>query len=178
MLISGVPDIDLEDFKRNTDYSGYNPTDQIIIWFWEVVSEYSQEDLAKLIQFITGTSKIPLEGFSHLIGMNGIQRISIHRDPIDYQLPKSHTCFNQLDLPNYATKEILKQKLGICLAWGSEGFGFMWFTWFVVLCVYNEMMTFALIVNIDDFNLKLKSNIWYHKQIEKFLAFYGRSFSA
>ena len=125
LLISGVPEVDLEDFKRNTDYSGYNPTDQIIIWFWEVVSEYSQEDLAKLIQFITGTSKIPLEGFSHLIGMNGIQRISIHRDPIDYQLPKSHTCFNQLDLPNYKTKEILKQKLGICLAWGSEGFGFM-----------------------------------------------------
>jgi hypothetical protein len=120
-----VPEVDIEDFKKNTDYSGYNPTDQIIIWFWEIVSEYSQEDLAKLVQFITGTSKIPLEGFSHLLGMNGIQRISIHRDPCDHQLPKSHTCFNQLDLPNYPSKEVLKQKLGICLAWGSEGFGFM-----------------------------------------------------
>lgn len=95
------------------------PTDQIIIWFWEAVSEYSQEDLAKLVQFITGSSKIPVEGFSHMIGMNGIQRISIHRDPMEHQLPKAHTCFNQLDLPNYATKEIMKQKLGICLAWGS-----------------------------------------------------------
>jgi E3 ubiquitin-protein ligase HUWE1 len=57
--------------------------------------------------------------------MNGIQRISIHRDPSIDQLPKSHTCFNQLDLPNYGTKEILRQRLGICLAWGSEGFGFM-----------------------------------------------------
>jgi E3 ubiquitin-protein ligase HUWE1 len=57
---SKIPEVDIEDFKKNTDYSGYNPADQIIIWFWEVVSEYSQEDLAKLVQFITGTSKIPL----------------------------------------------------------------------------------------------------------------------
>lgn len=103
-MISGVPMIDFEDFKKNTDYSGYSPDEQIIKWFWEIVSEYSQEDLAKLTQFITGTSKIPVEGFSHLIGMNGIQRISIHRDPNPHQLPKSHTCFNQLDLPSYSTK--------------------------------------------------------------------------
>jgi E3 ubiquitin-protein ligase HUWE1 len=96
--------VDVEDLKQNTDYSGYNPTDQIIIWFWEVVEEYSQESLAKLVQFITGTSKIPVEGFSQLVGMNGIQRISIHRDPNEHQLPKSHTCFNQLDLPNYESK--------------------------------------------------------------------------
>lgn len=125
LLISGVPEVDLDDLRKNTDYSGYNPTDQIIVWFWEVVSEYSQEELAKLVQFITGTSKIPVEGFSQIVGMNGIQRISIHRDPCDHQLPKSHTCFNQLDLPNYPSKEVLRQKLSICLAWGSEGFGFM-----------------------------------------------------
>lgn len=46
--------------KRNTDYTGYNPTDQIIVWFWEIVSEYTQEDIAKLVQFITGTSRIPV----------------------------------------------------------------------------------------------------------------------
>jgi hypothetical protein len=57
-----------------------------------------------LIQFITGTSKIPVDGFSQLRGMNGLQRISIHKDPSLHQLPKSHTCFNQLDLPNYPTK--------------------------------------------------------------------------
>lgn len=125
LLISGVPEVDVEDLKENTDYSGYAPGDQIIQWFWEIVEGYSQEDLAKLVQFITGTSKIPVEGFSQLVGMNGIQRISIHRDPCDHQLPKSHTCFNQLDLPNYPSKQILQEKLAICLAWGSEGFGFM-----------------------------------------------------
>lgn len=80
-MISGVPTVQIDDLKKNVDYSGYTPGDQIIIWFWEVVEGYTQENLAKLVQFITGTSKIPVEGFSQLVGMNGIQRISIHRDP-------------------------------------------------------------------------------------------------
>lgn len=38
LLISGIPEVDVEDMKRNTDYTGYNPTDPIIVWFWEIVS--------------------------------------------------------------------------------------------------------------------------------------------
>ena len=57
--------------------------------------------------------------------MHGPQKITIIKDCHIDQLPKSHTCFNQLDLPNYATKEILKEKLRITITWGSEGFGFM-----------------------------------------------------
>jgi hypothetical protein len=57
--------------------------------------------------------------------MHGLQKITIIKDCHIDQLPKSHTCFNQLDLPNYPTKEILKEKLRITITWGSEGFGFM-----------------------------------------------------
>lgn len=81
--------------------------------------------MARLIQFTTGTSKIPLEGFAAIQGMNGPQRISIHKDSHTSQLPKSHTCFNQLDLPCYPDKETMEKKLKVALAWGSEGFGFM-----------------------------------------------------
>ena len=125
LLMSGMPSIDFNDLKENTEYQGYAPDDNIIQWYWEVLSEYSNEDLAKLVQFITGTSKIPVDGFSELQGMNGPQKISIHRDANVHQLPKSHTCFNQLDLPNYPNKEILKEKLRVVLTWGSEGFGFL-----------------------------------------------------
>ena len=34
--------------------------------FWEVVRDMDKEDLALLLQFITGTSKVPLEGFKAL----------------------------------------------------------------------------------------------------------------
>ncbi len=125
LLMSGLPEIDLKDLKNNVDYSGYSPTDEVIQWFWEIVESYSQDDVAKLIQFITGTSKIPVEGFAMLQGMNGPQRISIHRDAVIHQLPKAHTCFNQLDLPQYKDRKTMEKQLHIAITWGAEGFGFM-----------------------------------------------------
>ena len=58
--MSGLPTINLDDLKQNVDYVGFNPTDDQIKWFWEILDEYTNEDLARLVQFITGTSKIPL----------------------------------------------------------------------------------------------------------------------
>lgn len=39
--MSGMPTIDLNDLKQNTEYQGYSPEDNIIKWYWEVLSEYS-----------------------------------------------------------------------------------------------------------------------------------------
>jgi hypothetical protein len=33
-LISGLPEIDFEDLRKNVDYSGYAPTDDAVKWFW------------------------------------------------------------------------------------------------------------------------------------------------
>lgn len=52
---------------------------------------------------------MPLEGFRALQGVHGPQRFSIHRayGPTD-RLPSAHTCFNQLDLIEYESKEQLR----------------------------------------------------------------------
>jgi E3 ubiquitin-protein ligase HUWE1 len=73
---------------------------------------------------VTGTSKVPLDGFKALLGMSGIQRFNIHRVPGDTnRLPTSHTCFNQLDLPEYASEEILRERLLLAIRVGAESFG-------------------------------------------------------
>ncbi len=66
LLISGLPEIDVDDLRANTDYHGYSPASPVIQYFWEVVREMDKEDLALLVQFVTGTSKVPLEGFKAL----------------------------------------------------------------------------------------------------------------
>jgi E3 ubiquitin-protein ligase HUWE1 len=49
-----------------------------------------------MLQFVTGTSKVPLNGFKELEGMNGVNRFNIHRDYGNKdRLPSSHTCFNR-----------------------------------------------------------------------------------
>jgi len=124
LLIGGVPDLDMNDLKNNTTYEGYKPGDQVIQWFWNVVLDLKREDKAKLIQFITGTSKVPLEGFANLQGMRGTQIFNIHRAFGETNLPSAHTCFNQLDLPQYKSESVLKEKLMTAINEGSEGFGF------------------------------------------------------
>ena len=44
--------------RANTEYSGYSAASPVIQWFWEVVQGFSKEDKARLLQFVTGTSKV------------------------------------------------------------------------------------------------------------------------
>ncbi|EMP26944.1 E3 ubiquitin-protein ligase HUWE1 [Chelonia mydas] len=100
LLISGLPTIDIDDLKSNTEYHKYQSNSIQIQWFWRALRSFDQADRAKFLQFVTGTSKVPLQGFAALEGMNGIQKFQIHRDDRSTdRLPSAHTCFNQLDLP-------------------------------------------------------------------------------
>lgn len=126
LLISGLPDIDIGDLRANTEYNGYTTKSSVVHWFWEVANDLEQEDKALLIQFVTGTSKVPLDGFKALQGVSGPQKFSIHKVHGNAdRLPTAHTCFNQLDLPEYESKEILKERLLMAIREGSEGFGFV-----------------------------------------------------
>ena len=44
--------------RANTEYSGYSAASLVIQWFWEVAQGFSKEDKARLLQFVTGTSKV------------------------------------------------------------------------------------------------------------------------
>ncbi|KAF6240754.1 hypothetical protein HO173_001427 [Letharia columbiana] len=125
LLISGLPDIDVDDWKNHTEYHNYQASSPQIQWFWRAVRSFDKEERAKLLQFVTGTSKVPLNGFGQLEGMNGFSRFNIHRDYGNKdRLPSSHTCFNQLDLPEYESYEALRQQVYTAMTAGSEYFGF------------------------------------------------------
>lgn len=124
LLMNGLPDIDVDDWKNNTTYVNYSATSKEINYFWRALRSFSKDERAKLLQFVTGTSKVPLDGFKMLAGVNGTSKFSIHKDfGSDDRLPQSHTCFNQLDLPSYKSYEDLKRALLIAINEGHEGFG-------------------------------------------------------
>lgn len=50
--------ISVDDLRANTEYSGYSAASPVVQWFWEVVNSFSKEDKARLLQFVTGTSKV------------------------------------------------------------------------------------------------------------------------
>jgi E3 ubiquitin-protein ligase HUWE1 len=123
LLISGLPDIDVLDLKQNTDYVGWKATDKQIQWFWNVLFSLSRNQKASFLQFVTGSSKVPLAGFGELPGMRGVQKFSIHKAGGSAgALMSAHTCFNSLDLPIYSSEEELKEKLLYAITEGSGGF--------------------------------------------------------
>ncbi|POM78135.1 HECT E3 ubiquitin ligase [Phytophthora palmivora] len=92
LLISGMPEIDIDDLKANTEYANYKPTDAVIRWFWNVLYSFTHEERALFLQFVTGTSKVPLEGFKALEGMRGTQKFNIHKAfGNNSALPSAHT---------------------------------------------------------------------------------------
>ena len=122
LLIGGLAEIDTADWKKHTDYRGYQELDQVIQWFWKCINEWDSEQKARLLQFTTGTSRIPVNGFKDLQGSDGPRRFTIEKAGEPNQLPKSHTCFNRVDLPPYADYESLKQKLSLAVE-ETVGFG-------------------------------------------------------
>lgn len=125
LLISGLPDIDIDDWRANTDYRPpYTIASPQIQWFWRAVRSFSPSERAKLVQFVTGTAKVPLEGWAALQGSSGRQRFTITRDfGSGTRLPSAHTCFNQLDLPAYEAYEEERDMLMKAITEGATGFG-------------------------------------------------------
>ncbi|KAF2166835.1 hypothetical protein M409DRAFT_22890 [Zasmidium cellare ATCC 36951] len=122
LLIGGIADIDVDDWKKHTDYRGYTENDVVIQNFWKCIRSWDAEQKSRLLQFATGTSRIPVNGFKDLQGSDGPRRFTIEKSGEETQLPKSHTCFNRLDLPPYKSFDALNQKL----TWAVEetvGFG-------------------------------------------------------
>ncbi|GAA5929329.1 hypothetical protein JCM10213_006350 [Rhodosporidiobolus nylandii] len=128
LLIGGMSEIDVDDWQKHTDYRGYQQGDEVVQWFWKAVKAWPAEKKSRLLQFTTGTSRIPVNGFKDLQrrvnaqGSDGPRRFTLEKSGEITQLPKSHTCFNRLDLPPYPNYETLESKLAFAVE-NTLGFG-------------------------------------------------------
>ncbi|XP_034161262.2 NEDD4-like E3 ubiquitin-protein ligase WWP1 isoform X1 [Pangasianodon hypophthalmus] len=122
VMLCGMQEVDLQDWQRNTVYRHYTRNSKQIMWFWQFVKEVDNEVRLRLLQFVTGTCRLPLGGFAELMGSNGPQKFCIEKVGKETWLPRSHTCFNRLDLPPYKSFEQLKEKLLFAIE-ETEGFG-------------------------------------------------------
>uniref|UniRef100_A0A2I3S5H0 E3 ubiquitin-protein ligase n=1 Tax=Pan troglodytes TaxID=9598 RepID=A0A2I3S5H0_PANTR len=116
--------VSFQQCKQHSIYkNGYCPNHPVIQWFWKAVLLMDAEKRIRLLQFVTGTSRVPMNGFAELYGSNGPQLFTIEQWGSPEKLPRAHTCFNRLDLPPYETFEDLREKLLMAVenAQGFEG---------------------------------------------------------
>uniref|UniRef100_A0A3P9MSF9 HECT-type E3 ubiquitin transferase n=1 Tax=Poecilia reticulata TaxID=8081 RepID=A0A3P9MSF9_POERE len=112
LIVCGLGKIDIADWKSNTRLKHCTPDSNIVKWFWKAVESFDEERRARLLQFVTGSSRVPLQGFKALQGAAGPRLFTIHQiDANANNLPKAHTCFNRIDIPPYESYDKLYDKL-------------------------------------------------------------------
>lgn len=117
LVLCGLPEIDIADWRRNTHVAPSFGDSPVTSWFWEVIGDLSEEERARFLQFCTGSSRVPVQGFKGLTSYDG-RICPFTLRPISHQttgFPKVHTCFNRVELPLYATKRELEDAMYMIL---------------------------------------------------------------
>uniref|UniRef100_A0A2P2L6X6 HECT-type E3 ubiquitin transferase n=1 Tax=Rhizophora mucronata TaxID=61149 RepID=A0A2P2L6X6_RHIMU len=119
LLSGGDLDIDVDDLRNNTRYTGgYSEGSRTIKLFWEVIKGFTPNERCKLLKFVTSCSRAPLLGFKHLQPSFSIHKVTcdsslwatIGGQDVE-RLPSASTCYNTLKLPTYKRASTLKAKL-------------------------------------------------------------------
>eukprot|EP00052_Salpingoeca_macrocollata_P020421 m.171547 g.171547 ORF g.171547 m.171547 type:complete len:1020 (-) comp21262_c0_seq1:44-3103(-) len=122
MILIGLTEFNVDEWEAHTIYKNYSKKDKTVKWFWEAMRAWDNEKRARLLQFVTGSCRLPVGGFAHLMGSNGPQPFCIEKYGTPTSLPRSHTCFNRIDLPPYKSLKDLEEKLTLAIE-ETEGFG-------------------------------------------------------
>ncbi|KAI9502103.1 hypothetical protein BX070DRAFT_193419, partial [Coemansia spiralis] len=124
MVHGSGADWDPKDLQTITEYVNFgqgkdgqnNGGQKLISWFWEVLREISAEERRLFLSFVTGSDRIPTVASSKL-------RLKLVLLGNDYsRFPIAHTCFNQIGIWMYRSKNELMTKLLLAIK-ESEGFG-------------------------------------------------------
>ena len=116
LIICGTQFLDFNELKKGCNYEEYTKDSETIKYFWEILLEFNEEEKKNFLSFVTGCDRAPIDGLGSLA-------ITISNGGTDLnQLPSAHTCFNNLILPDYRNKEVIKKKIHIAINY-SEGFG-------------------------------------------------------
>merc|ERR1712238_168001 len=110
-IVCGNSEIDVELLRRVVEYEGYNESDLVVVFFWEVLREMTTSERKLFLQFVWARNRLPLKERDFDAPFK-IQKDTKDFDKNgDYPLPSASTCFFSLTLPDYPTKAVLKQKL-------------------------------------------------------------------
>jgi E3 ubiquitin-protein ligase HERC2 len=104
---TGKKSIDVDLLKSITAYESCSESHDSVKKFWEVMKQMTEDERSKYLKFVWGRSRLPL----NLDNLNRKHSIEYYSRRSRDSLPISHTCFFRIDLPDYSSVEILKQRL-------------------------------------------------------------------
>ncbi|KAK8898865.1 Ubiquitin-protein ligase E3A [Tritrichomonas musculus] len=118
-IISGREVYNWKELKNAAIYNDELTTEsKRIQWFWDVFANDMDENMKKrFLRFTTGIDRPPFSGLKAI-------KIKFNDGGSSIKLPTSLTCFNMFFLPDYTSRDQLKEKVFLALQY-AEGFGIM-----------------------------------------------------
>merc|ERR1712238_650723 len=107
-IVCGNPHVDVDLLRRVVEYEGYEGHEPVVQYFWETLREMTDRERKLFLQFVWARSRLPLKesDFDAPLKIQKDTKASVNG--VD-ALPGASTCFFSLTLPEYSSKEILKQ---------------------------------------------------------------------
>lgn len=118
IVCGGSVPVDVAAIRRGATHEGWTTAEEseYLPAFWEVVESLNEAEKVQFVVFTTASDRVPLRGWQDL-------QLTVHKNGVgDDRLPCAHTCFSQMLLPKYSSRETLKVNLQLAIA-NSEGFG-------------------------------------------------------
>jgi hypothetical protein len=112
-ILVGPQNVDVADMFRNWELEGYNDSDNQIVWLKNILRRWSQENLRIFIQFVTGSSQVPSDGFGGYRRKDAFTIKRVPGPPTAY--PVAHNCFNRIDFPRYTSEPQMEEMLNLAM---------------------------------------------------------------
>jgi E3 ubiquitin-protein ligase HUWE1 len=113
-VLRGEPNIDINDLRASTTYTPSSTVNEhtiYIVWFWDIVYDFSQDERRDLVQFVSGSPLTPIDGFTGSERNREWFQIAFDDGLTLDQVPQAQTCFKQIRIPRYTSSEIMRTRL-------------------------------------------------------------------
>jgi len=107
MRCTGEKHISMERLKTITTFPNNAQDHQIVGRFWRVFEAWSDVERSAYLKFVWGRSRLPID----LSRLNRKHEVRLFTNMDKTAFPQSHTCFFQLDIPDYETDEMCNNRL-------------------------------------------------------------------
>lgn len=98
----GKPDYDVAELRKDTIYEGVTSEDRRVLLLWEALGQATPMQRRLFLRFVAGRDRLPVK-----------LRVLPYANATnpDAVLPRATTCFFALELPDYSSLEVMKQRL-------------------------------------------------------------------
>jgi|LauGreDrversion4_2_1035121.scaffolds.fasta_scaffold692902_1 E3 ubiquitin-protein ligase HERC2 len=107
MRATGSKTVDVDTLKSITNYDTCDADHKVVKMFWQAFETMSTEERTLYLKYVWGRSRLPM----NLDSLSRKHTIEYFKSRTKDSLPIAHTCFFRIDLPDYTSAEILKQRL-------------------------------------------------------------------